>query len=113
MPLRRNLLVLLASPWVLWFSACFAMAQQPRIVGWRGDGSGKYLSAESPATWSRVSTIVQGLRFLAREPKSGEPGTLMPDGVIRQWLILGPVPIAEDALVEEDTLPGESRACAR
>ena len=52
---------------------------------------------------------MEGLRFAARRPSDGnEPGTPMPDGVIRQWLVLGPVPIPPDAKIEKDTLPGES-----
>jgi hypothetical protein len=87
-------------------------AQQP--VGWRGDGTGKYPSAEPPVTWSRMSTAVEGLRFLDHKP-SGDPppagtppGTPMPDGVIRQWLVLGLVPFPQDARLEKETLPGET-----
>lgn len=98
-----------ASAGILGFSSFCARAREPTVVGWRGDGSGKYLSAEPPTTWSRVSTVLRGLRFLAGAPTRGEPGTPMPDGVIRQWLILGPVPIPEEARLEEDTLRGESQ----
>ena len=87
---------------------CPVSAQDAMPSGWRGDGTGKYPSAEPPVTWSRVSTAMEGLRFAGHKPAAGEAGTPMPDGVIRQWLVLGPVPFPQDAKVEKDSLPGET-----
>ena len=100
--------LVLAAAWTVgaWLSS--ATAQQPQSSGWRGDGTGKYPSAEPPAAWSRVSTAMEGLRFAARKPAGGEPGTPMPDGVVRQWLVLGPVPVLQDAKLNKDTVPDET-----
>ena len=84
------------------------MAQDAQTAGWRGNGTGKYPLAEPPIKWSRVSTTMEGLRFVARKPAGREPGTPMPDGVVRQWLVLGPVPVPQDARLDKDTLPGET-----
>jgi outer membrane protein assembly factor BamB len=79
-------------------------------VGWRGDGSGKYPTSEPPTTWSQVSKSIQGLRFQAKKPKgAGAEGTTMPDGVIREWLVLGPVALPEGGTVQKDTLPDEAQ----
>ena len=79
-------------------------------IGWRGNGSGVHLGVDPPLRWQRVSTAVAGLRFQADPPQGEEPaGQSMADGVIRQWLLLGPVPAQEgekgaltDALLAED-----------
>ena len=78
-------------------------------VGWRGDGTGRFPDADPPVTWGRVSNAVKGLRFQARKPKDAEPaGKPMPDGVIREWLVLGPVPVPDvPKPVESDTLQNE------
>ncbi|MCY3024215.1 MAG: PQQ-binding-like beta-propeller repeat protein, partial [Planctomycetota bacterium] len=92
---------------VFWaFVGCAAVAAEPAI-GWRGDGTGRFPSADPPATWGRVSKSVKGLRCQARKPKDADRGTPMPDGVAREWLVLGPVPLPEGAKVERDTLPNE------
>ena len=89
-------------------AATWAGAAEP-AQGWRGDGTGKYPSADPPVTWSRLSKAVKGLRYLAAEPKDADAGTPMPDGVVREWLLLGPVPMPEDGTVKQDALPGEAQ----
>ncbi len=66
-----------------------------RPVGWRGDGSGKYPAAEPPVHWARAAKSVTELRSQAARPKEGETGKPIPDGVIREWLVLGPLPMPE------------------
>ncbi len=62
------------------------------VVGWRGDGTGSYPQAAPPVQWQQVSKAVDGLRFQAEPPKDNQPaGNPMPDGIIREWLILGPI----------------------
>lgn len=66
-------------------------------IGWRGDGSGSYPNANPPTHWQLTSTTSENLRFQANPPKGDEPaGTPMPDCVIRQWLVLGPVASQRD-----------------
>ncbi len=67
-----------------------------RSFGWRGDGSGQFPGATPPVNWGRTAAGVKGLRSQATKPKEGETGKPIPDGVIREWLVLGPVPLAEE-----------------
>ena len=75
--------------------------------GFRGDGTGTYPDADPPVAWSRSSAGIRGLRFTATKPLAAESGTAMADGVIREWLILGPVPLAGHDK-EQDILPQEA-----
>ncbi|MHB1038625.1 MAG: outer membrane protein assembly factor BamB family protein [Pirellulales bacterium] len=104
----RQTALFMATAWTLCLGLSFGIAQETQTTGWRGDGTGKYPAADPPVTWSRVSTTMEGLRFAAHKPAGAEPGTPMPDGVIRQWLVLGPVPVSQDARLEKDTLPDET-----
>ncbi|MEI7904453.1 MAG: PQQ-binding-like beta-propeller repeat protein, partial [Candidatus Firestonebacteria bacterium] len=58
--------------------------------GWRGDGNGRYPAAEPPLTWGRNSKASLELRTQAKNPGSGDKGNPLTDGVIRDWLLLGP-----------------------
>ncbi len=60
-------------------------------IGWRGDGSGKYPAATPPLRWERAAKTVKQLRSQATKPKEGETGKPIPDGVIREWLVIGPI----------------------
>ena len=92
---------------LLWAAGPAALAGPAQ--GWRRDGTGRYPSADPPIRWGRVSKAVQGLRFQAREPKPGDTGAPMPDGVVREWLVLGPVPVPADLnLKKKPVLPGEA-----
>lgn len=66
------------------------------IVGWRGDGSGRFPDAKSPIHWDVTAKSLQRLRAQASRPKDDDTGQPIPDGVIRQWLVLGPVTWDED-----------------
>ena len=81
-------------------------------VGWRGDGSGHYPAANPPLRWGRAAATMKLLRSQAARPREGETGKPIPDGVIREWLILGPVPVT-NALkkidVDKDVLPDEAK----
>ena len=90
---------LLAASWAV-------AAESP--MGWRGDGTGKWPAADPPVNWARASTAVKNLRYQARRPKADDPGSLMPDGVVREWLVLAPVPVSDDYDIKHDALPGEA-----
>jgi outer membrane protein assembly factor BamB len=75
-------------------------------VGWRGDGSGRYPAATPPTTWGRVSKPLQSLRYQASKPAPSDAGAAMPDGVIREWLVLSPAPAG--AKVDKEILPDEA-----
>jgi outer membrane protein assembly factor BamB len=75
-------------------------------VGWRGDGTGKYLVATPPTHWGRVSKPLRGLRYQASRPKPSDSGLAMPDGVIRDWLVLSPAPTG--VKVDKEVVPDEA-----
>ena len=89
-----------------------SMAYYPspeRPVGWRGDGTGRYPGATPPLHWGRVAKSVKSLRSQATKPKEGETGKPIPDGTIREWLILGPISFTNAPKNDVDLLPDEAR----
>ena len=77
------------------------------VSGWRGDGSGRYPSANPSLDWGRTCKTIKELSVQSRKPKGDAPPdgkSLIPDGDIRQWLLLGPIPIPEGKKVD-DLLP--------
>ncbi|MCL2641481.1 MAG: hypothetical protein FWD53_11585, partial [Phycisphaerales bacterium] len=63
-----------------------------QVVGWRGDGTGVYPNTSPLTKWQQISEVVAGLRFQAAPPNGEEAsGTPMPDGIVREWLIVGPI----------------------
>jgi len=82
-----------------------AIAYQPtpeHPFGWRGDGNGRFPAADAPLTWGRLSQAVKELGSQIKTPKSGDKGTPITGGVIRYWLTLGPVPIPEGKVAQDD-----------
>ena len=88
--------------------AMAALRAEPATMGWRGDGTGKFPAANPPVVWGRVSKAVRGLRFQATRPREGDAGRPMPDGVAREWLVLGPVPLVDPAAFDKEPPPAES-----
>ena len=75
-----------------------AEAADAQIVGWRGNGSGCYPTARPPTQWGRASTGLKQIRYQAAKPKGdASAGRSLSDGVIRQWLVLGPVAVPAGA----------------
>lgn len=86
-----------------------------RPIGWRGDGTGIFDGAQPPVAWGRVCPEILELRSQAKKPAEGDKGDAVSDGVIRNWLVLGPVAIAEgktrkNELPDEAALEGEAGA---
>ncbi|HUW58835.1 MAG TPA: PQQ-binding-like beta-propeller repeat protein [Planctomycetota bacterium] len=83
--------------------------------GWRGDGTGRFPDAEAPLTWSRISKTVADLRNSAAKLDEADLGRAraIPHGTIREWLILGPLPVdaeaTEKALVEAEQIEREAQ----
>ncbi|MCY3023450.1 MAG: hypothetical protein NTW87_31095, partial [Planctomycetota bacterium] len=68
-----------------------------RPIGWRGDGSGRYIGATPPVTFERtIVTPISGFRCQAKRPNADEvSGTVVSQYAggyrITEWLVLGPV----------------------
>ncbi|MCL2640520.1 MAG: PQQ-like beta-propeller repeat protein [Phycisphaerales bacterium] len=111
-----------------WFALCLLIgsvataANEPGVVGWRGDGTGIFPGVTPPTKWQQISEEVAGLKFLSM-PSGGDAARLMPanlphgiivtpdeeelvqsmpDGIIRAWLIAGPIADKDDPLNVED-----------
>ena len=79
-------------------------AEPAKIDGWRGDGSGRYPQANPPLKWGRVAKSVKELSAQAGKPKDDAlpaKESSIPDGVIRQWLVLGPLALPEEKKPEQ------------
>ena len=73
-------------------------------VGWRGDGSGRFPDANPPLTWERIAGSVKELSAQARKPQDDAPPAgedAIVDGVVRRWLVLGPLPLTEDMKTDD------------
>jgi outer membrane protein assembly factor BamB len=73
-------------------------------LGWRGDGSGKYLNANPPLDFGRISKSVTELSTQAGKPNNDAPpgkASALKDGIIREWLVLGPLPITKETKPED------------
>ncbi|MDP6505471.1 MAG: PQQ-binding-like beta-propeller repeat protein, partial [Planctomycetota bacterium] len=66
--------------------------EEPQSWGWRGDGSGRYPEATPPLAWSQKSKELRGLSCQAERPNpdSKRARSDLSDGVIKEWLVLGP-----------------------
>ncbi|MEI6166640.1 MAG: PQQ-binding-like beta-propeller repeat protein [bacterium] len=74
------------------------------VMGWRGDGSGCYPTVNPPTHWGRISRDVAELSAQAGKPANDalpDKANAAPDGVLRHWLVLGPLPLADDAKTDE------------
>ena len=82
------------------------------VVGWRGDGNGRYPQASPPTQWSRVAKSVLGLAAQSAKPKTPDAapaaGQQIPDGTIRNWLVLGPLPLEAGKKLDDEALPNEA-----
>ena len=79
-----------------------------QVVGWRLDGSGCYPDANPPRRWVGAVSL-KGLTYQAAKPKGDAPaGKSLEGGIIRSWLVLGPVDAPKDAAAGAEILKGEA-----
>lgn len=82
------------------------------IGGWRGNGTGIWKAGQPPLQWHRLPQgALTGLRAQTDRPRDDKPGEalLVEKGQIRQWLVLGPFPVANTANdFDTDPLTGEA-----
>ena len=89
-----------------------AEAPVPETVGYRGNWTGLYPGADPPVRWGRIARgVLAGMTCQAARPAQGAAGGGPPvkDGLVRQWLVAGPFPVA-DSVKDFDgrQIPGET-----
>ena len=98
---------LVAAAWTLGIRSAQAQPAA-QVVGWRLDGSGCYPDATPPTRWEGAVSL-KGLTYQAAKPKGDAPaGKSLEDGIIRSWLVLGPVDVPKDAAADAEILKGEA-----
>jgi outer membrane protein assembly factor BamB len=93
--IRSAVAALLAAPLV--FASCPADAADI-ANGWRGNGTGLWPDAHPPLEWHRLPRgVVADLRVRADRPrdKAEENALRLEKGLVPEWLVLGPFPVAD------------------
>ena len=92
-------------------SSCFAEGAPP-TVGWRGNWTGLFPDADPPVQWARIAQgVVAGTTCQAARPADGSAkgGRALDQGLVREWLIIGPFPVADSLKdFEKEQAPGEA-----
>ena len=92
-------------------SSCFAEGAPP-TVGWRGNWTGLFPDADPPVQWARIAKgVVAGTTCQAARPADGlaKGGRALDQGLVREWLIIGPFPVADSLKdFEKEQAPGEA-----
>jgi hypothetical protein len=95
------------------FLATLARGSEP-ATGWRGNATGLWPNSTAPIEWSRIAHgAMEGLRAQANRPVDADPShaPLVQKGLIPQWLVLGPLAVADSVKnFDDDLLGGESAA---
>jgi outer membrane protein assembly factor BamB len=93
--------------------ASLGLAGEPSS-GWRGNGTGLWPEAKTPAAWQRIPRgAMDGLRCAANRSTVDAPAMPRPveKGLIRDWLIVGPFVVADSVKdFDQDFLSGEANA---
>jgi outer membrane protein assembly factor BamB len=65
-------------------------------VGWRGNWTGLWPDATPPLEWHRLPKgVLADLQARADRPDKGVAGLPVRDGLLTDWLVLGPFPVAD------------------
>ncbi len=111
-----RLLLVLAFVAVGFLSFASAFAGEP-ATGWRGNGTGLWPECKAPLTWSRIAHgAMEGMKAQAgrpREPQdaSEEKAPAVRKGLVPEWLVLGPIGVADSVKgFDNDLLGGETTA---
>jgi outer membrane protein assembly factor BamB len=93
---------------------CSTLTAAEPIGGWRGNGTGIWKQGNPPLKWQRLPRgAIEGLRSQTNAPATEQAGdaAVVEKGQIREWLILGPFPVADAAKdFDQDPLNGEAKA---
>ena len=95
-------------------AAPFSAGQTPdpdKTYGWRGNWTGLFPEADPPLHWARIAKgVVAGMTCQAARPAESAPQSGQPvrDGLVRDWLVLGPFPVADSVKdFAKEQIPGE------
>jgi outer membrane protein assembly factor BamB len=109
--MRRSCRLFLLLGAVLFLLPFSASGDEP-FSGWRGNGTGLWPRAQPPLHWGRTPRgAMDGLRASAAKPRDKNPGEapLVEKGLIRDWLVLGPLSVKDSVRdFEQDLLGGEA-----
>lgn len=95
-------------------AAAAAAAEAPvaKTVGWRGNWTGLYPDSTAPTEWARTAQgVVAGMACQAARPAdgAGKGGQALDAGFIRDWLVIGPFPVADSVKdFDSEQIPGEA-----
>jgi len=85
---------------------------EPRTYGWRGNWTGRFPDAQPPIEWGRIAKgVVAGMACQAARPAEGAPRSGQPvrDGLLRDWLIVGPFPMPDSVKAfAQEQIAGEA-----
>ena len=84
-----------------------------KLLGWRGNFTGLFPDADPPTHWGRIAQgLVAGMTCQSAKPSEGSPGSgqAVRDGLIRQWLVIGPFPVPDSVKdFDKEQIAGEAR----
>ena len=82
------------------------------VVGWRGDGTGRYPDATPPVEWGKwPKSPVHDMLTAVNRPAGAEPGEdarPLEHFLVKEWLMIGPYPSAGEDPLEQAYLPDEA-----
>ncbi|MHC4179849.1 MAG: outer membrane protein assembly factor BamB family protein [Planctomycetota bacterium] len=85
----------------------------PKTVGWRGNFTGLFPDADPPTHCGRIAQgVVAGMTCQSEKPAEGSPGSgqAVRDGLIRQWLVIGPFPVTDSVKeFDQEQIAGEAQ----
>ncbi len=75
--------------------------ERSRIIGFRGDWTGRFPDASPPLQWEKISNLMKNLRCSAAKPTNAKAGGSPAKwGAVTEWLLLGPFLDEEDKGME-------------
>lgn len=83
------------------------------VAGWRGNWTGMWPEARTPLHWERIPQgLLHELRAQADRPKGEEAGKApaMASGLVPEWLVLGPVAVADSVKDFDQPAPFDEAA---
>ena len=89
-------------------SSVTVRAAEP-VSGWRGNETGLWPDSKAPLEWHRLEHgPLEGMRAQADRPTNARAGNApaAPNGLIAEWLVLGPLPVRDAVESFDDDLIG-------